>query len=93
MPLSTALAQDDQPIFYPLPPEVPRLQFLHKYSSSLDVSTKSEGFRSFVFGGEENEDQVVQKPYGLAMYDGAIYVVCNKPDAILKVTMKSKKAH
>ena len=74
-PLSTALAQDDQPIFYPLPPDVPRLQFLHKYSSSLDVETESKGFRSFVFGGEENEDQVVQKPYGLAMHDGAIYVV------------------
>lgn len=74
-PLSTALAQDDQPIFYPLPPDVPRLQFLNKYSSSLDVETESKGFRSFVFGGEENEDQVVQKPYGLAMYDGAIYVV------------------
>ena len=74
-PLSIALAQDDQPIFYPLPPDVPKLQFLNKYTSSLDVATKSKGFRSFVFGGEENEDQVVQKPYGLAMYDGAIYVV------------------
>ena len=74
-PLSPALAQDEQPIFYPLPPDVPRLQFLNKYTSSLDVATKSKGFRSFVFGGEENEDQVVQKPYGLAMYDGAIYVV------------------
>jgi sugar lactone lactonase YvrE len=74
-PLSGALAQDDQPIFYPLPPNMPRVQFLHKYTSSLDVATESKGFRSFVFGGEENEDQVVQKPYGLAMYDGAIYVV------------------
>jgi DNA-binding beta-propeller fold protein YncE len=74
-PLSATLAQDEQPIFYPLPPDVPRLQFLKKYSSSLDVATKSKGFRSFVFGGEENEDQVVQKPYGLAMHDGSIYVV------------------
>jgi DNA-binding beta-propeller fold protein YncE len=74
-PLSTAFAQDEQPVFYPLPPDVPRLQFLHKYTSSLDVATESKGFRSFVFGGEENEDQVVQKPYGLAMHDGAIYVV------------------
>jgi DNA-binding beta-propeller fold protein YncE len=74
-PQATTLAQDGQPIFYPLPPDVPRLQFLNKYTSSLDVATKSKGFRSFVFGGEENEGQVVQKPYGLAMHDGAIYVV------------------
>jgi hypothetical protein len=75
LPRSATLAQEQQPIFYPLPPDAPRLQFLNKYTSSLDIATENKGFRSFVFGGEENEDQVVQKPYGLAMHDGAIYVV------------------
>lgn len=66
---------DGQPLFFPMPPNEPRLQFLEKYSSSLDVSTKRSGFRDFVFGGEDKEAQLVQKPYGLALHDGAIYVV------------------
>jgi sugar lactone lactonase YvrE len=73
-----ALAQSDgdgQPLFFPMPPNEPRLQFLEKYSSSLDVSTRRSGFRDFVFGGEDKEAQLVQKPYGLAVHDGAIYVV------------------
>jgi len=66
---------DEQPVFFPLPPDQPRLQFLAKYSSALDVRTKKKGFRDFVFGGEAREAQLVQKPYGLALHQGAIYVV------------------
>jgi len=65
----------DQPVFYPPPPNQPRLQYLTKFSSVLDVSAKKKGFRDFVFGGEENEGHLVGKPYGLAVRDGAIYVV------------------
>jgi sugar lactone lactonase YvrE len=65
----------EQPVFFPGPPDVPRLQFLTKYSSALDVSTKSKGFRDFVFGGEDKEAQLIQKPYGLAIHEGAIFVV------------------
>lgn len=65
----------EKPIFFPLPPDPPRLQFLRKYSSSLDVSTKKKGFRDFVFGGEDRETPLIQKPYGLAVFQGAIYVV------------------
>jgi DNA-binding beta-propeller fold protein YncE len=56
--------QDGKPVFFPLPPDIPRLQFLKKFSSALDVSTTKKGFRDFVFGGEENEGRLIQKPYG-----------------------------
>lgn len=67
--------QETGPIFYPAPPNQPRLQFLAKYSSTLDVSAKKSGFRDFLFGGEENEGHLVQKPYGVDLYEGAIYVI------------------
>ena len=77
--VSNAAAADDsadeQPLFFPLPPNQPRLQFLAKFSSALDISTKKKGFRDFVFGGEGNELQLIEKPYGLAVYKGAIFVV------------------
>jgi DNA-binding beta-propeller fold protein YncE len=66
---------DDQPVFYPLPPSEPKLQFLKKFSSALDISTKSKGFRDFVFGGEQNEETWIEKPYGTAIHDGALFIV------------------
>lgn len=66
---------DVQPLFYPTPPNQPRLQYLAKYSSVLDISAKSSRFRNFVFGGEDKEGHLVNKPYGLAIFQGAIYVV------------------
>lgn len=62
-------------IFYPPPPDFPRIQFLAKFSSPMDLSTQSQGFRDFVFGGATAEGRVVQKPYGLAMFQGQIFVV------------------
>jgi len=62
-------------LFYPLPPDLPRFQFLVTFSSPLDVSSGKSGFRNFVFGGEDKEDHLVEKPYGAAIFEGAIYVV------------------
>jgi DNA-binding beta-propeller fold protein YncE len=66
---------DEDYLFYPLPPDQPRLQFLASFSSVLDVSTESSKFRDFVFGGKENEGHLVNKPYGVAVHEGTIYVV------------------
>jgi hypothetical protein len=65
----------DEYLFYPLPPDLPRFQFLASFSSPLDVSSGKSGFRDFVFGGEDKEDHLVEKPYGAAIFEGAIYVV------------------
>jgi DNA-binding beta-propeller fold protein YncE len=73
-PVAAQEANDGQSIFYPGPPNEPRLQFLKAFSSSLDVTTERKGFRDFVFGDMQNERKLLQKPYGLAVHDGAIYV-------------------
>ena len=77
-PGSETLADDAEAsdyLFYPLPPDLPRLQFLASFSSPLDVSAGKSGFRDFVFGGKSKEGHLVNKPYGLAVHQGAIYVV------------------
>ena len=80
--ISPIVQADEEPddattdfLFYPEAPNEPRLQYLTKFSTRMDVSTKGQGFRNLVFGGEENEEKLVVKPYGLAIFDGAIYVV------------------
>ena len=75
---ASSVADDEveqEAIFYPPPPNFPRIQFLRAYSSHFDAGSEKGGFRDFVFGGVEKESQLVKKPYGLAVYKGAIYVV------------------
>jgi len=74
-PATSEPVDTTQVIFYPPPPDEPRLQYLAKFSTALDVSAGNQGMRSLVFGGEEFEQQAVNKPYGLAIFEGAIYVV------------------
>jgi len=64
-----------QTVFYPPAPDPPRLQFLAKFSSAYDLTASQGKLRSLVFGGEQLEEQLVEKPYGLAIFEGAIYVV------------------
>ena len=44
----------EPPLFYPPSPNLPRIQYLTKYSSAYDLSDGDKGFRDFVFGGESN---------------------------------------
>jgi outer membrane protein assembly factor BamB len=67
-------AELDGPIFYPPPPDVPRLQFLAGYSSALDVASE-KGLKSFLFGEEDIGKDFIEKPFGVAIHEGAIHVV------------------
>ncbi len=61
-----------EPIFYPLPPDEPRVQFLTSLSDSRDVEKKRGGLQAFLVGAEETRPIV--KPYGLDVWNGRIYV-------------------
>lgn len=63
-----------EPIFFPPPPERPRLQFLKSFSSAGDLGVRGpSGFETFVLGEAEQRDGIAT-PYGLAISDGRIYV-------------------
>jgi DNA-binding beta-propeller fold protein YncE len=71
-----ASAADDGPVlFYPPPPDEPRLQYLKKFSSRLDLSAKSSRMRNLIFGGAEFEGHDINKAYGVAIFEGAIYAI------------------
>lgn len=66
-------AQTFEPVYYPAPTK-PKLQFLRSYSNPEDVGIKGpSAFEQFVVGNEETKEEIV-KPYGLAIYNGKIYV-------------------
>jgi hypothetical protein len=58
-------------VFFPPPPDLPRVQFLTSFAGLRDVEGQS-GFEKFVAG--ENQDLKVNKPYGLDVFDGKVYV-------------------
>src|SRR5437762_2085921 len=59
-------------LFFPTPPDEPRVQYLMSYGSESDLGTSSK-FSSFVVG-EEKVFRPIWKPYGLAINQGNIYV-------------------
>jgi DNA-binding beta-propeller fold protein YncE len=62
------------PVFFPPPPERPRLQFLTSFSGPTDVGVAGPSdFEKFVLG-EAKEREGIATPYGLAIHDGKLYV-------------------
>jgi DNA-binding beta-propeller fold protein YncE len=60
-------------VFYPEPPELPRVQFLTSFTSSKDIEPDKSAFSRYVTGTKENIRRL-DKPYGVAIYDDKIYV-------------------
>ena len=62
--------------FWPPAPDAPHVQFLTAINSSKDVADKSNqgGFEKMLYGAEQEQVLAVQKPYGVRMWNGRIYV-------------------
>ncbi|HYA87952.1 MAG TPA: hypothetical protein VEI57_12910 [Nitrospirota bacterium] len=60
-------------VFYPPAPELPRLQFLRSLSGEKDIAPKKSAFQAFVTGVNESQ-RAIDKPYGVAISKGKIYV-------------------
>ncbi len=71
---ATAPPSVEGPMFFPPPPSPPRLQYLATFSLPRDLREQS-AFADYLFGKEGKRDEVIVKPYGIAMHGGKIYVV------------------
>jgi sugar lactone lactonase YvrE len=60
-------------LFYPQPPEPPRLQYLTSLMGAKDIEPKRSSFETFVTGEKESGARL-DKPYGVAVQKGKIYV-------------------
>ena len=63
------------PLFYPSLPNPPRIQFLKTYSTRSDLGQKASALAEFIVGDQDKETDLVNKPYGVAIHDGKIFVV------------------
>jgi len=76
------------PIFYPPAPELPRLQFLRSLSGEKDIVAKKSAFQAFITGVRESQ-RGVDKPYGVAISKGKIYV-CDVNQGLIVFDLNNK---
>lgn len=81
-------AKEPFTLFYPPPPELPRLQWLASFTTAKDVETPPSAFQRLVLG-EEKAVRRLDKPYGVAIHDGRIYV-CDTNRSVMVFDLKNK---
>ena len=77
-------------LFYPPPPEEPRLQFLKSFSTSDDFEKPPSAFQRFIVGKEKNTRPIV-KPYGVTVHDNKIYICDTVRNGIDILDFKTRK--
>ena len=73
-------AVPEEAVFYPPPPDEPRLQFLTSFSDAEHWVTTKSSFSDFIVGADELPEAIgtMHGPYGVAVHDGKLYV-CDIP--------------
>jgi hypothetical protein len=78
------------PIFYPLPPDRPRLQYLRMYSDARDLEGANP-LITFLVGNDDRARRNIKKPAALASHDGVIYVCDPGWDGVLILDLKQQR--
>ena len=76
-------------IFYPPPPDAPRLQYLTSFSGEKDLGGGVGKFATFVTGAVPPQRFIV-KPYGIAINRGQIYV-CDTGQGVIDILDLTRK--
>ena len=87
---SSAPVRKEPHVFFPSAPELPRIQYLTSFAGTKDVEAAQSSFNKFVAG--EKENLRLDKPYGVAIYDGKIYA-CDTNKTVVIFDLKNKEFH
>lgn len=77
------------PLFFPLPPDPPRIQFLTSFSSEEGLQGERK-FYTFIVGTEKIHRPIV-KPYGIASSPGKIYIADTVPAVVEVADLKKRR--
>lgn len=77
------------PVFYPPPPQRPRLQFLRSISGDHDLGKKQSAFQTFLVGNPRY--QLLGQPYDVAASGGKIYVMDRMYKTIVTLDLASQE--
>lgn len=77
-------------VFYPSPPEKPRLQFLTSITTEDDLTGKGPGFDDFILGSRRT-DEFIGHPYAVHAVKGAIYLTDRGSNAVIVIDLATNK--
>jgi len=77
-------------IFYPMPPEIPRLQFLVSISSERDLGKGPNWLDEFILGKTPPE-KTIGRPYGIAAEKGKIYLVDRRYQKVIIIDLEQRQ--
>ncbi|MCP4251151.1 MAG: hypothetical protein GY778_29285 [bacterium] len=86
----TAGPTDEPLLFFPAPPDRPRIQFLTWASGADQVEPAKGSFEEFILGEEPVVKRAINKPYGVAARDGVAYVCDTKGLCLCKLDFKNQ---
>ncbi len=79
-------------VFWPQFPDDPRMQYLRSISSSDDLAAAGESsFSKMIFGKKQHDSEGINKPYGVAMHDGKLYVCDIRNDCLTVLDLKKRQ--
>lgn len=76
--------------FWPPAPDEPRIQFLHSFFQSTDVTPAKAGLEKVILGTQPENAIEIAKPYGIKIWQGKIYVCDVKLKAVLVLDLRKK---
>ena len=90
--VETKKAPSGKTVFYPLPPDPPRIQFLTSINGASDIVPARRGLDFLLFGERDKPSPVdaLQQPHGIAVHEGRIYV-CDRVGGAVKVIDTQKR--
>jgi DNA-binding beta-propeller fold protein YncE len=88
---ATKPVQKKEHIFFPLPPDEPKIQFLTSFGSESDLAEGSK-FTDFVVGTEK-VTRPIWKPYGIAVTKGMVYVCDTQAANLGIVDLNRRRIH
>ena len=77
-------------VFYPMPPQTPKIQFLTSITSEDDIGKSKSAFQEFLVGKTQSMKSIA-RPFGISSVDGKIYISDRTFKKILVVDLEKKE--
>ncbi len=74
--------------FWPPAPNPPRIQFLVSFDSSVGIERTKSTVQQLAFGREQRPGLVINKPYGVAVWNGSVYACDTRGSAVVVIDLQ-----
>lgn len=87
-----AVAEKKGYSFWPPAPDEPHVQFLVAFNATSDITPPPSALEKAVYGAESSTDISINKPYGVRMWNGCIYICDIRGNGVTILDLAKKQA-